>query len=333
LGRTSFLASNLAFVPSPKTDNGLTQSSFYQGTQKKSLAKNRKFNISKKKNLIEDTEDSKDTLVTNDFILFVGSNIDPNNDKSVVTSTSFEALTKFKFDEHWHMRIGGYSYRNFTSDSGSISSNLPRIAYVNATPGSTPKVDTTNLIVQQYSLTQKTTTRSYGLYVDQYYAVVNTKTYRMSPYIRYEYTYRRIEPTLTDVNSKILDTTTLNKNLVNQNIIIRNSLFSRDNVFLSSQTINQHYLVIGMALEYSSKAIDLFFQPMWGWAFTFQEFSTRPLIAKKNNGTVGIKLQAVIKVLDVNLAADFRDLHTPRPYTNISIGIPVSYSKLKEKFK
>lgn len=274
-----------------------------------------------------------DTIVKNDFLLFVGSNIDPNNNDSPVTSTSFEGIFKFTLGEGIHMRTGAYSNRNFTTDSGAVQ----RTVYINTIPGSRPAIDTTQLAVQRYSLDRETTTKSIGFYTDLFIDLTkpDNKNLRVSWFVRYEYVYRSRSSPITALESRFLDTIPYTRQLSNQGILINNLPVTRDNLFTFPTYLNQHYITTGFAVEKSTKAFDIFLQPTFGIAFTSQRFQRfdRQVITTTRQATVGFKAQATVKVLDITLTADIKDLTTPNPFTNISLGIPISYSKITERVK
>ncbi|MCK8493806.1 hypothetical protein M0L20_18210 [Spirosoma sp. RP8] len=275
-----------------------------------------------------------DTLIKDDFLLFAGSNIDPNNDGSPVTSTSFEGIFKFTISKLVHMRVGAYSHRNFTKDSAVFQ----RTAYINTIPGSPLAIDTTQLAVQRYGLNREITTRSYGFYADVFRTLTNPedKDLRISVFLRYEYVYRQRVSPITSIESAIIDTIPYSQQLASQRIVVINSPISRDNYFSFPSHIYQQYISVGFAIEKATKAFDLFFQPTFGFVVTKQRIQRGdetifpPTIRQ---AILGLKAQATVKVLDVTLTADIKGITSASPFTNITVGIPISYSKITERIK
>ncbi|WP_128547188.1 hypothetical protein [Larkinella soli] len=272
-------------------------------------------------------------LIRDDVLLFTGSNIDPANDGAALTSFSFETIFKLDLGKGFHMRLGGYSNRNFSTDSATA---LPQTRYITTTPGIPAEVGKTQLVVQRFVQDVRTTTRSAGLYADLFYTLAGKKSkdFRLSVTSHFEYVRRKIIPTVAFVNVGDTDTITYTQALADRRIVIQSSLTTSENAFVPRRNLDQYFITAGIAIEKATRLFDIFFQPLGGVVVNNLKYSHRPnQLFVSSYFTLGVRAQATIKLLDVTLAIDLKDINTSSPFTNVSIGIPVSGKKLTERVK
>ena len=277
-----------------------------------------------------ESEPDAPTIQRNDFLLFAGSNFDPANEGGTLNNFSFEGIFKYDLPGRFHMRIGGYSNRNFSVDSATA---LPQTRYINTTPNQPLVVGTSQIAIQTFSIDSRATTRSVGLYGDLFLALLNQKDTRISAAGHVEYVRRTIVPTISVVGSVVRDTVIFTQELANRNPVVSSRLTANDNIFVPRRNIDQYYFGVGVVIERATKVFDLFIEPFASFVITNTRLSSRPSVIQQRQVTLGVRGQATVKLLDVTLAIDLKDINTPRPFTNVSIGIPVSAKSLTDKLK
>lgn len=263
-----------------------------------------------------------------DFLLFIGTTLDPNATSNKIKGFSFEGIIPIQITKTIWTRIGGYLHPNFSRDSSTRRigeyyklDNNPLVSGVSDIGRSTGTAD----VNYDYE--------SIGLFADIFFplnSIANQQIkegVRFSPFLHIEWAQRNVTPRVQSSNV-VIDTVKFVAETIDPKFVNREKL--NMGYIYPKKTLSQFYWTVGVMVEASFSDINMFFQPYFGARREFESTVVSSRRSSTGSWSFGFKMAAKL-FNSFNISADVKDLYSNFTYVNISFGIPISLTDALKK--